>query len=71
MDVDFILHGQFTIVNNEIKVRAFIANTVTFDQIPIMNEKYPLEELSDIPTYINNKISDFIKTDSRFKEDIK
>ena len=70
MDVDFILHGQFTIVQDQIKVRAFIANTVTFDQIPIMNEKYPLEELSDIPTYINDKISNFIKTDSRFKEDI-
>jgi hypothetical protein len=32
-----------------------------------MNEKYSLNELSDIPTYINDKISDFINNDPRFK----
>ena len=67
IDVDLILHGQFTILDSIVKVIAFYADTKTFSQTRLMNEKYSLDELSDIPTYINNKISDFIKNDPRFK----
>ena len=69
IDVDLILHGQFTIFNMDstIKVLAFFADTKTFDQFSLMNEKYPLSELSDIPSYINEKISEYIKTNPRFK----
>ena len=65
--VDLILHGTFTILDSSVTVRAFFADTKTFDQTRLMNEKYPIGELSDIPTYINDKISTFLKTDSRFK----
>jgi len=67
IDVDLILHGQFTILDNSVKVIAFYADTKTFSQTSLMNEKYSLEELSDIPNYINDKIADFIKKDPRFK----
>jgi TolB-like protein len=67
IDVDLILHGQFTILDSIVKVIAVYADTKTFSQTPIMNEKYSLNELSDIPTYINDKISDFINNDPRFK----
>ena len=67
IDVDLILHGQFTILDSIVKVIAVYAETKTFSQTPIMNEKYSLNELSDIPTYINDKISDFINNDPRFK----
>ena len=69
IDVDLILHGQFTIfdMDSTIKVLAFFADTKTFDQFSLMNEKYPLSELSDIPSYINEKISEYIKTKPRFK----
>jgi len=69
IDVDLILHGQFTIfdMDSTIKVLAFFADTKTFDQFSLMNEKYPLSELSDIPSYINEKISEYIKTNPRFK----
>ena len=71
IDVDLILHGQFTILDSIVKVIAFYADTKTFSQTRLMNEKYSLDELSDIPTYINDKISDFIKNDARFKENSK
>jgi TolB-like protein len=71
IDVDLILHGQFTILDSIVKVIAFYADTKTFSQTRLMNEKYSLDELSDIPTYINDKISDFIKNDPRFKENSK
>jgi TolB-like protein len=71
IDVDLILHGQFTILDSIVKVIAFYADTKTFSQTRLMNEKYSLNELSDIPTYINDKISDFIKNDPRFKENSK
>ena len=71
IDVDIIIHGQYTILDSSIKVIAFFADTKTFDQTPLMNEKYPLEELSDVPTYINDKISKFIKTNPRFKKEVK
>jgi len=71
IDVDLILHGQFTILDSIVKVIAFYADTKTFSQTRLMNEKYSLNELSDIPTYINDKISDFIKNDARFKENSK
>ena len=71
IDVDLILHGQFTILDSIVKVIAFYADTKTFSQTSLMNEKYSLDELSDIPTYINDKISDFIKNDPRFKENSK
>ena len=50
IDVDHIIHGQFTIMyrDSSIKVIAFLANTKTHDKIPLMREKYPLAELSDI-----------------------
>ena len=67
IDVDLILHGQFTIMDSTIKILAFFADTKTFDQYPLMNEKYPLIELSDIPSYINEKVSEYIKTKPRFK----
>jgi TolB-like protein len=71
IDVDLILHGQFTILDSIVKVIAFYADTKTFSQTRLMNEKYSLDELSDIPMYINDKISDFIKNDPRFKENSK
>ena len=69
IDVDLILHGQFTImdIDSTVKVLAFFADTKTFDGYSIMNEKYPLSELPDIPNYINDKVSEYIKTNSRFK----
>ena len=67
IDVDLILHGQFTILDSIVKVIAFYADTKTFSQTRLMNEKYSLDELSDIPTYINDKISDFINNDPRSK----
>ena len=71
IDVDLILHGTFTILDSSVTVRAFFADTKTFDKTNLMNEKYPIGELSDIPTYINDKISAFIKTNPRFKVNIK
>ena len=71
IDVDLILHGQFTILDGSVKVIAFYADTKTFSQTSLMNEKYSLEELSDIPNYINDKIADFIKKDPRFKRNAK
>ena len=73
IDVDFILHGQFTIFDKDstIKVLAFFADTKTFASEPLMNEKYPLNELSDIPIYINEKVSEYIKTNSLFHPIIK
>ena len=69
IDVDLILHGQFTILDMDstIKVLAFFADTKTFDGYPLINEQYPLSELSDVPNYINEKVSEYIKTNSRFK----
>ena len=54
-----------------IEITAFFADTQTGDQISLMLEQYPLEELSDIPTYINDEISKFIKTNPRFKMEVK
>ena len=70
MDVDLILHGQFTLMDSIIEVTAFFADiTNSGTTIPLMLEIYPLTELPNIPTYINNKISSFIKTNKRFKSD--
>ena len=66
IDVDLILHGNFTIMDSIIEVLAFFADINTGKQIALMLEQYPLEELSDIPSHINDNISTFIKTDSRF-----
>ena len=71
IDVDLILHGTFTILDSTVTVRAFFADTKTFDQTPLMNEKYPIGGLSDIPTYINDKISAFLITNPRFKKTAK
>ena len=70
IDVDLILHGSFTIMDkdNIIEITAFFADINTSEQINIMLEQYPLEELSDIPSYINEKITLFIKSDQRFKQ---
>ena len=73
IDVDHIIHGQFTILDNDstIKVIAFLADTKTHDQTPLMKEKYPLSQLSDVPTFINEKISSFVKTNFTNKTDSK
>ena len=73
IDVDHIIHGQFTIMEQDssIKIIAFLANTITHDQTPLMKEKYPLANLSDIPTFINEKISSYVKTNFQLKADIK
>jgi len=73
IDVDHIIHGQFTIMERDssIKIIAFLANTKTHDSKPLMKEKYPLANLSDIPTFINEKISSYIKTNFESGTDIK
>jgi len=73
IDVDHIIHGQFTIMERDsiIKIIAFIANTETHDSMPLMKEKYTLENLSDVPTFINEKISSYIKTNFYSGTDIK
>ena len=67
IDVNLILHGNFTIMGDVIEITVFFADTQTGDQISLMLEQYPLDELSDIPSHINKKISAFIKTNDRFK----
>ena len=64
-----MVHLQYWIVVSQLG--HFFADTKTFDKTNLMNEKYPIGELSDIPTYINDKISAFIKTNPRFKINIK
>ena len=73
IDVDHIIHGQFTIMEQDssIKIIAFIANTKTHDSKPLMREKYPLANLSDIPTFINEKISSYVKTNFQMQVDTK
>ena len=71
IDVDFILHGSFIIMDDIIEVTAFLADTNTGAQTSLLLEQYPLEELSDIPSHINNQIVTFIKTNSRFKSESK
>ena len=73
IDVDHIIHGQFTIMEQDssIKIIAFLANTKTHESRPLMKEKYPLANLSDIPTFINEKISSYVKTNFQLKADIK
>ena len=68
--MDLILHGSFTIMNNDniIEITAFLADINTGELISLMLEQYPLDELSNIPSYINEKISLFIKSDQRFKQ---
>ena len=67
IDVDLILHGHFTILDTIIEVTAFFADTETGEQISLMLEQYPLEELSDIPAHIYEKTSAFIKNSQKFK----
>jgi len=67
IDVDLILHGNYTIMDSIIEVLAFFADINTGKQIALMLEQYPIQELSDIPSNINDIVSAFIKTDSRFK----
>jgi TolB-like protein len=73
IDVDLILHGSFTIMDkdNIIEINAVLADINTAEQISLMLEQYPLDELSDIPSYINEKITLFIKSDQRFKQTLK
>jgi TolB-like protein len=70
IDVDLILHGSFTIMDkdNIIEITAFLADIKTGEGIPLILEQYPLDELSDIPSYINKQISLFIKSNQRFKQ---
>ena len=67
IDVNLILHGNFTIMGDIIEITAFFADTKTGDQISLMLEQYPLEELSDIPAHIYEKTSAFIKNSQKFK----
>ena len=69
IDVDLILHGQFTIMDSIIEVMAFFADINTGAQTSLMFEKYKSDELSDIPSYINDKITTYIKMNNRFKQD--
>ena len=70
IDVDLILHGSFTIMDNDniIEITAFLADVNTGEGIPLILEQYPVDELSDIPSYINSQISLFIKSNQRFKQ---
>ena len=54
-----------------IEVRAVFAEANTGEQISLLLEQYPLDELSAIPSYINDRISNFIKTNERFKLETK
>ena len=73
IDVDLILHGSFTIMDkdNIIEITAFLADIKTGEGIPLILEQYPMDELSDIPSYINKQISLFIKSNQRFKQIVK
>ena len=73
IDVDLILHGSFTIMDNDniIEITAFLADIKTGEGIPLILEQYPIDELSDIPSYIYNQISLFIKSNQRFKQILK
>ena len=73
IDVDLILHGSFTIMDkdNIIEITAFLADIKTGEGIPLILEQYPIDELSDIPSYINKQISLFIKSNQRFKQILK
>ena len=73
IDVDLILHGSFTIMDNDniIEITAFLADIKTGEGIPLILEQYPIDELSDIPSYINKQISLFIKSNQRFKQILK
>ena len=70
IDVDLILHGSFTIMDNDnlIEITTFLADIKTGEGIPLILEQYPIDELSDIPSYINKQISLFIKSNQRFKQ---
>ena len=71
IEVDLILHGNFIIMDDIIEVRAVFAEANTGEQISLLLEQYPLDELSAIPSYINDRISTFIKTNERFKLETK
>ena len=70
IDVDLILHGNFTIMDDIIEVIAYFADANTGDQTSLLLEQYPLEELSDIPSRINEKIASFIKSNASFKKEV-
>ena len=71
IEVDLILHGNFIIMDDIIEVTAFFADANDGGQTSLLLEQYLLDELSDIPSHINAKISAFIKTNPRFKVNIK
>ena len=71
IEVDLILHGNFIIMDDIIEVRAVFAEANTGEQISLLLEQYPLDELSEIPSYINDRISTFIKTNEKFKLETK
>jgi len=71
IEVDLILHGNFIIMDDIIEVTAFFADANTGEQISLLLEQYPLDELSAIPSYINDRVSTFIKTNERFKLETK
>ena len=54
--------------DNIIEITAFLADIKTGEGIPLILEQYPMDELSDIPSYINKQISLFIKSNQRFKQ---
>jgi len=71
IDVDLILHGNFIIMDDIIEVTAFFADANTGEQISLLLEEYPLDELSVIPSYLNDRIATFIKTHERFQLETK
>jgi TolB-like protein len=71
IDVDLILHGNFIIMDDIIEVTAFFADANTGEQISLLLEEYPLDELSVIPSYINDISATFIKTHERFQLETK
>ena len=69
IDVNLILYGNYTILSeiNSIELTVFLTNIETGDQTSVMLETYPLDDLPNIPSKINEIISYFIKNNKMFK----
>ena len=69
IDVNLILYGNYTILSeiNSIEITVFLTNIETGDQTSVMLETYPLDDLPNIPSKINEIISSFIKNNKMFK----
>ena len=69
IDVKLILYGNYTILSeiNSIEFTVFLTNIETGIQTSVMQETYPLDDLPNIPSKINEIISTFIKNNKMFK----